>query len=117
MVPPLNIPPVDETPIFGRRRFSLAFAGLAFCCALPSRLFGQASLALSDGHRLQVEWEMPASRAPGIASELGVDRDHIMPAPDGPVVRGGPLLVIIVAAVLIVVLARAIVAAYRDWQY
>lgn len=66
---------------------------------------------------IRIEWELPRRNAARTAEYLGVGSDHIVPAPGSPVGRGGPLIVIIVAAVLLVVLARALVAAYRDFRY
>lgn len=95
-----------------------AFLGAAFAIAsLASTATAQVTPGARETDIIDFQWELPRRYAGRAAQYLGVDRSHIFAAPETDATRGGPVIVIIIAALLLVALARALVAFYRDVRY
>lgn len=115
-----NLIAPNESVLIWTRRTMLGAVASLFWAGSPLHTLRAQSIPtdadLSTG-AVQFEWEMPRRHAGRAAEYLGVSPDHIRPSPNADAGRGGPILVIIIAAVLLITLARSIVAVYRDIRY
>ena len=111
---------LNSDAVCTRRAVFGALLGLIWIAPRSGALAAQHVLAnepdLSE-NIVSFEWEIPQRYANRAARYLEVGEDRIVPAPDAEPVRGGPVVVLILAAVAVIMLARAIISIYRDVRY